>query len=138
MESAKIKRMISIICSLIGFVFSLYGLIIGLKSADADGLDQLGVIFIMPCIVALFIITLDCLITVSKSKGGLIYSYISSFIKIGIILCLIPTTIQNYKNEMKFGTSNFKFDLFLIALLAIVTIPSILNIIRLRINKPTI
>lgn len=135
MKLCKIKKTISIICSVIVFLFALFGLILGLQSINADGWGKLGVIFIMPSIFALLIIILDFLITIEKLKRGLVYSYISSLIKIGIIVLFIPSTIYNYKYEIKFGVSNLGFDLILIVLLMVSTIPSILNIIKLTISK---
>ena len=51
--------------------------------------------------------------------------------KIGIIILFIPVTIRNFKYEMKYGGSNLDFDLLIIVSLIIVTIPSILNTIKL-------
>ena len=85
--------------------------------------------------IALLVILFDFLITLDKIKKGLIYSCINSIIKIGIIACFIPTTISDYKYEMKFGVSNLDFDIIVIVLLTIVTIPSILNIIKLIKSK---
>ena len=131
MRLFRIQKIISVICSILGFILSLYGLIFGLQSISADGYGQLGIILIMPSIFALIIIVLDFLITIDKIKRGLIYSCISSLIKIGIIACFVPSIIYDYKYEIQYGISNLSFDLILIASLAIVTIPSILNIIKL-------
>lgn len=132
MKKIKISKIISIICGIIGLIVSVFGLIIGLESIGADGLDAIGVIFIMPSIVAFIIILVDFLITLGKIKKGLIYSWINSIIKIGIILCFIPITIDDYMYEMKYGASNLTFDLIVIILLTIITIPSITNIIKLK------
>lgn len=134
MKQVKISKVISIICSIIGLNLSLQGLTIGLQSIDSDGLDLLGTIFIMPSIIALIIIIFDFLITIGKLKKGLVYSCINSIIKIGIIGCFIPSTVYDYKYEIKFGASNLKFDLIVITALIIITIPSIINIIKLK-NK---
>ena len=131
MKLYKIKKTISIICSLIVFLCALLFLITGLQSFNADGMAKLGVIFIIPSIGALLIVVFDFLITIEKIKNGLVYSYISSLIKIGTIALFIPSTIYNYKEEIKFGISNLNFDLITIGLLVIATIPSILNIINL-------
>lgn len=131
----KLLKKISIICSLIIFGFALFGLILGLKSIDAEGWGQLGVIFIIPSIFALLIIILDFLITIEKIKKGLVYSYISSLIKIGIIVLFIPSTIYDFKYQMKFRASNLHFDFVLIVLLIVTLIPSILNIINLTIKR---
>ena len=135
MKQFKISKVISIICSIIGLILSSFGLIMGLQSIGAPGWGGLGVIFIMPSVIALLVILFDFLITLDKIKKGLIYSCINSIIKIGIIACFIPTTISDYKYEMKFGVSNLDFDIIVIVLLIIVTIPSILNIIKLIKSK---
>lgn len=135
MKQFKISKVISIICSIIGLNLSSIGLIMGLQSIGAPGWGELGVIFIMPSVIALLVILFDFLITLDKIKKGLIYSCINSIIKIGIIACFIPTTISDYKYEMKFGASNLDFDIIVIVLLTIVTIPSILNIIKLIKSK---
>lgn len=128
------KKVISIICSIIGFVLALYGLFAGLQSIGAEGFGQLGIIFIMPSILALVIITLDFLITIDRIKKGLVYSWISTLLKIGIIALFIPSTIYDYNYEMQYGVSNLDFDLLVIGLLIVVAIPSIMNIFKL-VNK---
>lgn len=128
------KKVISIICSIIGFVLALYGLFAGLQSIGAEGFGQLGIIFIMPSILALVIITLDFLITIDRIKKGLVYSWISTLLKIGIIALFIPSTIYDYKQEMQSNLSNLDFDLLVIGLLIVVAIPSIMNIFKL-VNK---
>ena len=135
MKKFKISKVISIICSIIGLILSSFGLINGFQSIGAPGWGGLGVIFIMPSVIALIVILFDFLITLDKIKKGLIYSCINSIIKIGIIACFIPTAISDYKYEMKFGVSNLEFDIIVIVLLTIVTIPSILNIIKLIKSK---
>lgn len=135
MKQFKISKVISIICSIIGLILSSFGLIMGIQSIGAPGWEGLGVLFIMPSVIALLIILFDFLITLDKIKKGLIYSCINSIIKIGIISCFISTTISDYKYEMKFGVSDLKFDIIVIVLLTIVTIPSILNIIKLIKSK---
>lgn len=135
MKQFKISKVISIICSIIGLILSSFVLIIGLQSIGAHGWEGLEVIFIMPAVIAILVTLFDFLITLDKIKKGLIYSCINSIIKIGIIACFIPTTISDYKYEMKFGVSNLDFDIIVIVLLIIVTIPSILNIIKLIKSK---
>ena len=94
MKLNKITKIISIICSGLGFIFSLFGLICGLQSINADGWAELGIIFILPSLIACLNIVLDFLVTIGKMKKGLIYSCISALIKIIIIILLIPYTIQ--------------------------------------------
>ncbi len=128
---SKVTKTISIICSAIGFIVSLFALWFGLGSINASGLDRIGTIFIMPAIVALIIIIIDFKISIDKIKRGLVYSILSSLLKIGLIIALIPSTIYDYRYEMEFGVSNFGFDMMLIAILFIVAIPSVLNVIKL-------
>ncbi len=132
MKLSKMQKVISIICSVLGFILSLLGLKLGFQGINADDWGQLGVIFIIPSVFALLIIVLDFLITIGKIKKGLIYSCISTLIKIGIIILFIPSTIYDFKYELQYGASNLDFDLILIVLLVIITIPSILNTIRLN------
>ena len=70
MKQFKISKVISIICSIIGLIFSSFGLIIGLQSIGAPGLGGIGVIFIMPSVIALLVILFDFLITLGKIKKG--------------------------------------------------------------------
>ena len=93
------KNIISIICSIIGVIFALFGLKLGLDSINASEWGVLGTIFILPSIGALTIVVLDFLITINKIKKGFIYSLISSLIKIVIILLLILNSINEYKYE---------------------------------------
>ena len=135
MEKAKSQKTISIICGIVGIIVSLAALMVGLRSIGASGWNQLGVLLIAPAIIALVIIVLDFLITIDKIKKGLTYSYISSAIKIGIILLLIPSTISEYKNEIGTGISNFDLVLNLILILIMILIPSIFNIIKFKHQK---
>lgn len=135
MKLLKTKKIISIICSLIVFLIALVQFKFGLQSIGADGFERLGVIFIIPSIIALLIIILDFLITIEKIKKALVYSYVSTLIKIGIIILFIPSIIYDYKYEIKYGVSNLEFYFIVIVLLVIATIPSIFNIIKLTIEK---
>lgn len=126
-----LKKVVSIICEGLGFIFGLFGFLIGLQSIEKDGWEQLGSIFIMPSIIALIIIILDFLVTIGKIKKGLIYSVISSLIKVGSILILIPSFIYDYKYEMQYGVSDLKFYFILIIMLIVIAMPSILNTIKL-------
>ena len=131
MKLFKIQKVISIICSGLGFVFSLLGLIYGLQSIGTAGWGGIGVIFILPSIIACLNIMLDFFVTIGKIKKGLIYSCISTLIKTVIIIVAISNTIHEYKYELQYGVSNLDFDLILIIALIVITIPSILNTIRL-------
>lgn len=132
MKSFNVQKVISIICSVIGFTLSLCWLLIALQSLGTDALGQMGVvIFILP----LLIIILDFLITIGKIKRGLIYSCISTLIKIIIIILIIPVTMYDYKDEMQDGVSNLDFDLIIIFFLIMAAIPSILNIINFILKK---
>lgn len=132
MKSFNVQKVISIICSVIGFTLSLCWLLIALQSLGVDALEQMGVfIFILP----LLIIILDFLVTIGKIKRGLIYSCISTLIKIIFIILFIPETIYDYKCEMQHGVSNLDFDLIVIFFLIMAAIPSILNIINFILKK---
>ena len=134
MKSFKIKKIISIICCGIGFIISLYGLIVGIRSIGEYGWGE-GLIFIMLSIIALTIIILDFLISIDKKKGGLKYSFIISLIKIIMIICFIPSIIYQNKMEMQYNTLSLEFDFLFIISLIIFTIPSFLNFIKLRKSK---
>lgn len=69
--------------------------------------------------------------TIDKIKRGLIYSCVSSIIKICIIIYFIPITIYDYNYQMQYGVSNLSFDLILLVFLILVTIPSVLNVIKI-------
>ena len=124
------KKGISVICSIIGFIVSSFGLTMGLNSIGAPGWGGLGVIFIMPSILAFILVLFDFLISIDKIKKGLTYSVISTLIKIGGIALLIPSTMYSFQQEMKGNLSNLQFDLTCIILLAIVAVPSILNTVK--------
>ena len=126
-----ISKVISIICSIIGLILSSFGLIMGLQSIGASGWEKLGVIFIIPSVIVMLVIIFDFLITIDKIKKGLIYSCINSIIKIGIICCLLLAAISDYK----FGTSNLELYIIVIVGLIVITIPSVLNIIKLIKSK---
>lgn len=135
MNKSKISKVISIICSIIGLILSSFGLIIGFKSIGAPGLGAIGAIFIIPSLFATLVIVFDFLITIDKIKKGLIYSCINSKIKIRIIVLAILAAISEYKYHLQYGVSNLYFDIVIIVALTIVTIPSILNIIKLIKSK---
>lgn len=131
-------KTVSIICSVVGFFAALFGLVIGLLSIRQlgdPGWGGIGVIFLMPSVIALIVIIFDFLISIGVINKGFLYSCIITIIKIMIIASLIPNTIYDYKYEIKFGHSNLDFDIIIIVLLIIVTIPSILNIIKLKKNN---
>lgn len=124
-------RTISIICSVLGIIMASLGLIGGLSCIGKGGFDGIGVIFILPSFIALSIILLDLLITVEFIKSGFIFSCISSIIKIGAILYLLPSFRYDYTHQMH----NYKFFMIVFSILFIVTIPSILNVISFVISK---
>lgn len=126
----KFLKAISIICSIIGFLAAGFGLFMGINSIGATDLNGIGVIFIMPSIIAFLIILADFLIVIDKVRPAIAYCVVSNLVKLGIIIQFIPMTLYNYSYEKKFGVSNLKFDLTCIILLAIITIPSIYNTIK--------
>ena len=135
MQLFKIQKVISVICSVLGIILASFGLIVSLLSIGAEGFGRLGVIFIVPSLLALFIIILDFLIVIGKIRKGLIYSWISCLVKIGVIIFFIPDTIYEFKYELQYGMSNLYFNLMVIFLLVIITIPSVFNIIKLNYLK---
>ena len=48
---------------------------------------------------------------------------------------MVPSIISDYKYEIKYGVSNLDFELILIVALTIITIPSILNMVKLIKSK---
>lgn len=121
----------SVVLSVIGLVLAIFALLLGLQSIGVDGMGQLGIIFIVPSFFAFIIIAFDLLVTIDKIKRGLIYSCVSSIIKICIIIYFIPITIYDYNYQMQYGVSNLSFDLILLFFLILVTIPSVLNVIKI-------
>ena len=126
----KFLKAISIICSIIGFLAAGFGLFMGINSIGATDLNGIGVIFIMPSVIAFLIILADFLIVIDKVRPAIAYCVVSNLVKLGIIIQFIPMTLYNYSYEKQFGVSNLKFDLTCIMLLAIITIPSIYNTIK--------
>ncbi len=124
-------KIISIICCVIGFILGLYALIEGIKSIGGEGWASFGTLYIIPSIIALIIIILDFLIAIDVLKKGLVYSFISSLIKIVIIVAFLPDTFSSIQDEIASGVSNLDFDLIIIGFFIIVLIPSIINIKKL-------
>ncbi len=119
MKKEKILTVISIICILIGFYVFTIALIMGIRGINAHGWDGLLVLLIPPSIIGLLIEILDFLTVINVFKKKFIwYSYVSSIIKIIIIVLLSIV----YESEAK------QLILFFI----IITIPSIINIKRLK------
>lgn len=134
MNKTSLLKKLSITIEIIGLFFSFIGLIMGLSSIGASGWEALGVIYILPSIIAFIIILFDFLITLNVIKKGLIYSCISSVLKLVIIFCFIPPTLYELENEILYNLSNFDFDLTIVCSLFFVSIPSIINIIKLGRN----
>lgn len=132
MKSPKISKIISIICCIIALIATIYGLIISLGSIDRSGWSVLLAIIIAPtCLVALLIVVFDLLIALNVIKKGLIYSYISTILKIFIIILYIPTAIYSFISLIRTGML-FSLDLIIVALLIVAAVPSILNIVKLN------
>ena len=127
----KVSKILSSICSLLSAIFAVLFLFIGLTSLNATGLGRIGIIFILPALISLVIILIDFLITIGKIKNGLFYSCLISLVKLGFIIVLMPSTIYNYNYQQQYGYSNLEFDIYLIVFLIIISIPSIINSIRL-------
>lgn len=129
------SKIISVICSAIGLAISLYYLVIGLQSIGSSSWGGLGVILILPTIIALLIITLDLAITFGKIKNGLIFSCVSSAIKNFLMTFFVSRAIKDFKFQLKYGTSNFIVDILAVMSLIIVALPSVFNIIDVLSHK---
>lgn len=125
-----VRKIVSVICCIIPILGALYGLMGGINSIHADGMAQLGVIFIWPSVIALAVILIDLLITFDVIKGGLFFSFASSAAKIVFAALLIPSLLYSIRQEMIHNMSNLTFDLILIATLLMAAVPSVLNFIR--------
>lgn len=55
------------------------------------------------------------------------YSFASSVLKLGITAYCIRYAILEYKEELKYGYSNFDFLIQIIVFLLIIAIPSVIN-----------
>ena len=131
MKNNKTLKSLGTAFSMIGLVASGIALFLGLQRIGAAGFGALGVICIAPSIIAIVIILLDLKVTKDENGNGLVFSIISSLIKIVLFIALIPSTIYSYNYEMRFGVSNLTFDLILEGLLLITAIPSIINAVRI-------
>jgi hypothetical protein len=129
------KKTISIIILIIGIIYDLFGLFVGISSIGADWLSQIGILFILPSIIAFIILLFDLLITIDKIEKGYVYSWISTIFKLGIAALFIPSIIYNFKLEAQNLMSNLYFYLMIVIPLIILSIPSIFNIIKLKSKK---
>ena len=134
-------KKISKICSGIGLFFAVVGLIMGLTSIGAEGFDKLGVILIFPSIAAILIILQDrliakdkyekgVLITKSNNRNGLLYSCMSTILKVIIIIIFISSAIDSYKH---YGEAYS--EIIILIIFVIITIPYVLNIIKILKNQ---
>ncbi len=128
----KNKKVIAIIICTLCLLISFLGLIMGICSINASGFGQIGVIFILPSIFAISIITIDLLITLDIIKKGLIFSYISTLIKLGIAIFALPNLYGEIIYEMNYGVSNLLVYLFLIIPCILLILPSVFNIKKLK------
>ena len=126
----KIFKIVSIVIAVILLVIAGLCLILGLGSIGAQGWGGLGVIFILPSLIAIGIIVLDLLVTIGKIEDGFVYSIVSTAIKLLLFLALIPSLIYNIKYEIRFHISNLGFDIVLMLLLLVMAVPSVLNVLR--------
>ena len=126
------RKNISIVCCVLSFIPALWLFVVGINSIGAKGFDGLGVIFILPSAIALLTIVIDFLITTDKFKGGLIYSYIITILRLGIMIIFLQSLSYDIRLEIKGLMSNLTFDLFIIIVLIVITIPSIFNIIKIK------
>ena len=126
------RKNISIVCCVLSFIPALWLFVVGINSIGAKGFDGLGVIFILPAGIALLTIVIDFLITTDKFKGGLIYSYLITILRLGIMIIFLQSLSYDIRLEIKGLMSNLTFDLFIIIVLIVITIPSIFNIIKIK------
>lgn len=126
------KKTISLICSMLGFCATLFGLYLGISSIGASGLGELGVIFIAPSLIAFVFVLVDFLISIDKIKKGLVFSWVSSCIKIGLLLRILMGSVGELIEEIRMGDSNLYFIIVLFVFLFITAIPSVLNIYKLQ------
>ncbi len=131
----KTKRDISIVCDVIGFFPSLWMLMMGLYSIGESGLGGIGVIFILPGALAVGTIIIDFLITIDKIKKGYVYSMLVTIARLGLAGLLTPSLIYSIQQELDGKMSNLGFDLIVILVLVLISIPSIFNFIKLKNRK---
>lgn len=120
MEQFKITKSISFMCSIISFMLSSNLLIISLQSIGETGWEALGVLLIIPSAILFLVVLFDFLITLGKIKKGVTYSCVGSIMKISLIPMII---------DANGGIDSFV--ILIIISLIIITIPSVLNFIRL-------
>ena len=131
----KVFKTISIIICSILLAISAWCLLLGLGSIGEQGWGALGVIFIFPALVAIAVVLVELLITLDVIKGGFIYSLVITIIKGLLFISLIPSLIYNIKYELRFGVSNTGFDIVLMVLLLVLSVPSLFNLLRLKKEK---
>ena len=124
-------KVFSVICSILGIIISSFGLIAGLSCIGKEGFAGIGVVFIPPSAIALTILILDILVTIEYIKKGLLYSFLSSLIKILALIYILPSFIYDYTHQKH----NYTFFMIIISSLIIVTIPSVINIVTCLCSK---
>ncbi len=125
----KILITLSIIGSILGMILSIIGTVMGLSS-ESGPLDMSDLL-ILPSILFFLMNLIDILITLDIIKKGVIYSTIISLIKVIIIITMIYSFLEDFKNRY--------FDGCLLCILAIITsciltFPSVLNVLKLSNN----
>lgn len=127
------KKIISIIFCVLGIIPTGFFLFIGLSSIGASGLNAIGVLAIWPSVIALTLIIFDLLIAVDVIKKGLIYSFISSLIKILFMAFISPLAMYHLRQKIinPYTPTNLWFYILIYSILIIITVPSILNIIKI-------
>lgn len=140
MEKKGFSTKISKVCLVICLLMAGYGLIIGISSIGAPGLDGIGKIFIPTSVVALLIVLFDYLIIKrrtksGKTKRGFVYTFISLIIKCLIIVYFIIKLFNDYEYEIRYSASNLYFDIVVVCAMTIFTIPTIINVIKLGKEK---
>ncbi len=110
---------ISATCCFIGLFLAIYVLLIGISSLDSSGWNSLGSIFIIPAAITTVFLVLDLLITLGVVKNILIYSIISSLVKLFPFYLFMP---------------GFNPIIFILLIILFVC-PSILNIVIFIMNR---
>lgn len=124
---------LSFLCCLAGLAASLFFLILGVRSINAEGWGQLGIIFIPPSAAAIIFISADFLALLRKKWAA--WSWSSTICKCLCAGLLIRPLSRNLATEIRGGVSNFYFYLMILIFLLVTVIPSVWNIIRLRKQK---
>lgn len=131
MVLSKAEKIMSIICSIIGFIVSSIFLVSEITEILFGGFGVYESFVLIPFSIIVYInILRDFLISIDKSKDGLKYAYISCIIKFILILLLILIFIRD--SQLEYGTIQLENNIIAFVLMIIITIPSAFNIMKLK------